>query len=288
MGFKKFFEYKVIGEALPAVLAACFLIAPIIVLLILAKREDAAIRKDYLRAVRETVVPESSEASDSLVSVDIHQPAIVVTWARQDQISKFKEQPQAYKYIWVTMVPKLKSFCTDYVKSHGTNQEQLTLRLEERLGLPPGSGNTLFVELKVPDISDTSKFFRPCGDPSPAGQTCKPASPPDPTEINADVDAVNTKDTSGQPLDAKGGKRKDVKTWYWFLDKYYSSFATEYDPAARQAPYPWTSLGYTFDWAPKEDGSEDFVRSGESEFVIAPGTPIQFMSATDTATYCAP
>jgi hypothetical protein len=269
-------------------IAMLFLLAPIIMFLILARREHHDPSEDYLRAVRETVVPEPSQASHSLVSVDVHQPVTVVTWARKDQIQKFKEQPQAYKYIWVTVVPKLKSFCQEYARSQGPDAEHLTSRLEQRLGLPPGSNDTLFVELTVPDPSDSSKFFRPCGVPAPTGQTCQPGSPPDSTEIDRDIDAVNNKDAGGKPLDPNDEKKKYVESWYWFLDKYYESFAIEYDPSARTSPYPWSSLGYTFDWAPKEDGSDEFVRWGESEFVIAPGTPIKFLSATDTIAYCSP
>jgi len=295
MTWKRFTERNVLGSALlaledslPAFIAAFFLIVPIIGLLIIAARGPATLRKEYLRAVRQTVVPKPSQVSLSLVSVDPHHPVTVVTWARQDQVEKFKEQPQALKYVWVTVAPKLRSFCQEYVKSRHPDREQLTLRLEQRLGLPPGSNDTSFVELTVPDPSDTSNFFRPCGDPSPIAVACQPASPPDPTEINNDVAAVNNKDASGPPLDPKGEKKKEIESWYWFLDKYYTSFATEDDPAAWKAPYPWTSLGYTFDWAPKGYGSGDFVRWGESEFVIAPGTPIQFLSATDTVAYCSP
>ena len=79
---------------------------------------------------------------------------------------------------------------------------------------------------------------------------------------------------------ALDGNSKKVEQ-YWLLSNYYWSFAPPYQ-------YPWTSLGYSFDWAPREDGSEDFVRWGESEFVIPPGVPIQFVSATDTVAYCTP
>jgi hypothetical protein len=265
----------------PILIATFFLVAPIIVLLVIAARGNRNPSEDYLRAVHETVAPKPSQASYSLISINSHQPVTVVTWARQDQVQKYKEQSNAFKYIWVTVVPKLRTFCQDYVRSRGPNPEQLTLRLEQRLGLPPGSNNTAFVELKVPDPSDPSKFFRPCGDPSTDTKTCQPASLPDQAVVYNDLEAVNNKDKNGQPMDPDGKKKMGIQRWYWFLNKYYTSFATE-------PPYPWTSLGYTFDWAPKEDGSEEFVRWGESEFVIAPGTPIQFLSATDTVAYCSP
>ena len=50
--------------------------------------------------------------------------------------------------------------------------------------------------------------------------------------------------------------------------------------------YPWTTLGYTFDWARKESG--DFERIGESEFIVGPGAHINYLSSQTTAQYCTP
>ena len=44
--------------------------------------------------------------------------------------------------------------------------------------------------------------------------------------------------------------------------------------------YPWTRLGYTYDWAP--DASE----RGASEFVIPAETTVQVASFTTTDEYC--
>ncbi|MDR3676711.1 MAG: hypothetical protein P4N24_14560 [Acidobacteriota bacterium] len=260
-------------------IATFFLLAPFVGLLIMAPGGNRGPGEDYRRAVIETVTPKPSQASHKLVSIDIHQPVKVVTWAGEKQAPLYKNAPTAFKETWVTVVPHLKDFCRDYVRSHGSDRGQLTLRLEQRLGLPPGSNNIWFVELAVPDPSDASKFFRPCGDPSPDTDTCQRASLPKQADVYKDLNAVNNTDKNHQPMDPSGKKKMGIQRWYWFLNKYYTSFATD-------SPYPWTSLGYTFDWAPQEDGSEEFVRWGESEFVIAPGTPIQFVSATDTVAYC--
>jgi hypothetical protein len=123
------------------------------------------------------------------------------------------------------------------------------------VGLPPGFNYDSFVEFKV-DPKDTSRFFRPCGNQSPTTTTCDPASPPKPWEVRNDLTASDT------------GTGKKVEQ-YWLLSNYYWSFSPK-------DQYPWSSLGYSFDWAPREDGSEDFVRWGESEFVISP----EFRSGT--------
>jgi hypothetical protein len=262
-------------------IATFFLSVPFVMLLIIAWRGHRTPSEDYLRAVRESARPELSHVSHRLVSVPLDEPTSVVTWTRRSQVSNYEgETTPQDRDTWVTVVPFLKNFCRDYVKLRHADPMQLTLRLKQRLGLPLVSNYDTFVELAV-DPKDLSKFFRPCGDPSPDTNTCQPASPPKPTDIDNDLGAANNKDKNGQPKESKEKKMQGIQSWYWFLDKYYTSFATE-------SPYPWTSLGYTFDWAPKEDGSEEFVRWGESEFVIAPGTPIQFRSATDTVAYCSP
>jgi len=170
----------------------------------------------------------------------------------------------------VTVVPWLKAFCQNYAKSHRDDPEQLALRLKQRLGLPPGFSYDSFVEFKV-DPKNTSRFLRPCGDQSPNTTTCNPASPPKPWEVRDDLNAL---------ADPKAAAVNDKKVAeYWLLSNYYWSFSPK-------DQYPWSSLGYSFDWAPSEDGSEDFVRWGESEFVIPPGVPIQDVTATDTVAYC--
>ena len=45
--------------------------------------------------------------------------------------------------------------------------------------------------------------------------------------------------------------------------------------------YPWTQLGYTYDWAP---GAESEV--GESEFVVRAGSEVIVESVTSQADYC--
>jgi hypothetical protein len=262
---------NILSEITPIVIATFFLVAPVVLLLkfALAERDLA---EDYIRAVHAAMQPGPKYVSRSLLSVGLDQPVTVVTWLRRDQISLYKDKTPDKKNTWVTVVPWLKAFCQDYVSSHGTDPEQLTLRLKQRLGLPPGFNYDSFVEFKV-DPKDTSRFFRPCGDQSPSTTTCEPASPPKPWEVRDDLKAL----ADPKALD---GSSKKVEQ-YWLLSNYFWSF----EPRDQ---YPWSSLGYSFDWAPREDGSEDFVRWGESEFVISPGVPIHDVSNTDTVAYCTP
>lgn len=266
-----------IGEAIPVLIAAMFLLTQVGMLVHIAWKHRLApapdyneyirpVDEDYVRAVHAAMQPDNSYVSHSLVSVNRNQPLTVVTWTGSDKLLDFQAKT-APKDIWVTVVPRLKTFCQDYVTTYGADAEQLKLRLQQRLGLPPTSNYGWFVELKL-SARDITKLFRPCGDPSTGTNTCEPGSPPKPYEIEKRLKASNL------------GNRKNVEQ-FWLLANYYQAFAS-------RDQYPWTSLGYTFDWAPTVDASDDFVRWGESEFVIPKDTPIQFISQAETVTYCAP
>jgi hypothetical protein len=104
----------------------------------------------------------------------------------------------------------------------------------------------------VPEPLAQDHLFRPCASPSVHSSTCAP----------------------GPPAAAGGNTYK-----LWFLNQYYSSFGT-----AMPHSYPWTALGYTFDWGVNDSG--DLIRYGESEFVIPQGAPIHIESVTSTQDYC--
>lgn len=214
------------------------------------------IYKRYLRAVNQTRLATPGTVSNSLVSIDPHKPVKVVTWMRGAQISAYKRDGKwitnAPSDIWATVVPKLQEYCRRYVSEHSVSPEQVTERLEERLGLPPGAGKTAFMEITVKDPSTPDHLFRPCASPSIDPSTCAPGPPP-PTAGNVYK--------------------------LWFLNQYYSSFGT-----AMPHSYPWTALGYTFDWGMDDSGK--VIRYGESEFVIPQGAPIHIESVASTQEYC--
>jgi hypothetical protein len=212
----------------------------------------------YERAVRETALPQPSQISHSLVSVNPKAPVHVASWVGLYGLTKYKQGDSwvtvAPQDVWVTVAPEVKSFCQAFSATHGGDQDQLTLRLEQRLGLPPGAGYTKFLEITITDRSNTAKFFRPCISPATDTTTCNLVWPTSP---------ANEEHTQ------------------WIFHQYYGAFSQ-----AQPDQYPWTSLGYTFDWATKDDGA--FVRFGASEFVIRKGAAIRIDRATDTAEYCAP
>ena len=207
----------------------------------------------YLHALKQARLATANDVSTSLLTIDPSRPVTVVTWIREAQTSKFQKDQHTAPYdIWVTVVPMVKRFCQEYAARHSVSEEQLTERLEQRLGLPPGAGKGEFVEITIATPSSPKHLFRPCSVPAINSNSCTP----------------------GPPAADAGDQYR-----LWFLSQYYFSYGT-----AAPYSYPWTALGYTFDWGLDDKGQ--LVKFGESEFVIPQGAPIRVESISRTQTYC--
>jgi hypothetical protein len=143
--------------------------------------------------------------------------------------------------MWVTAVPELRDVCTRPGFSSGV----LAMRLRQVLGLTPNFPVIAFVEMWVLP----SQLFRPAADNSITGNSAGLTMPP------------------------------ATESWYrlWFNElratQYFQSSNPPHDA------YPWTQLGYTYDW-----GSEN--HQGPSEFVIRPQSAVYINSVTPYQTYC--
>lgn len=115
------------------------------------------------------------------------------------------------------------------------------LRIAELLGMPPDVENSHFATLWV----RPSDLFRPCPDSEITDRTCALALPDDAAQ--------------------------------WYIDWYESNILSSYFPPA----YPWTRLGYTYDWAPGAD------ERGLSEFVVQAGSSFIVDSTQTTEAYLA-
>jgi len=208
------------------------------------------LRREYLAAIRDAETATPAEISKDLVAITPanaelirnDQGAIrVVTWTDwQGYDSKVGQRLTLSRHVWVTVVPHMQSFCREC----GLTKKALDLRLRQRLGLPPEDPMTRFVEFWVsPD-----DLFRPCPDP----------------EIT-DHEAELSFPQSHRFVTVSEGHRQ----WFEALKK--ESYADE--------GYPWTRLGYTYDWGGKSE-------IGESEFVIAKGAEVVVYSVTPTEEYC--
>jgi len=142
--------------------------------------------------------------------------------------------------IWVTATPEVQAVCREF----GVTGSALTERLEQYLGIRPGAGKPYFVTL----WARPNTVVRPCPDPSISETACLA------TDIATDVQIGTHAHRA------------------WFDDLRARSYG--------EGGYPWTRLGYTYDWAPDAD------ERGASEFVIPAETTVRIASFTTTDEYC--
>lgn len=151
---------------------------------------------------------------------------------------------------WLTAVPQVKEFCQQYQGVDGNIPDniELSLRIQQYLGLILNkySTKTHFVELWV----KSEDLTRPCIDSEIEDSSCNllPVPVPDSSPVVKSI--------------------------------YTNSYTN-----AKQEYYPWTGLGYTYDW-----GNSQKPHKGASEFIINPiaGSPVEVevASVTPTDIYC--
>lgn len=209
----------------------------------------------YLRAVKDAEIAEPAEISHELVPIVAHNPdlvwqgkrgespILVVTWTAADIYDGKVPSQIAKSEVWVTVAPELKNFC----RKLNLSSEKLTLRLKQLLGLPLKPQKTDLVEI----WADPEDLFRPSPDPEI-------------TDREAGLDFP------------KSDKFLTVADDHicWFNKNKRTSYTIE------EYPYPWTRLGYTYDWGnPKSE-------IGLSEFVIRKGARMQIHSVVKVDAYC--
>ncbi len=224
-----------------------------------SERPQTQYQARYQKAVAEAEQIVPRQVAQDLVRFSADDPIAVDSWISEEELKRFREASgrwltHAPQEIWVTVEPGLQKFCAAFFAAHGRNLDQLTLRLEQRLGLPPGGIRREFLEIGLqhptPDV-----IFRPCIDP-----------------------ATDRADCLEHPGAVPAGAGVEHRQWL------HKQYADSYERSPQNA-FPWTGLGYTFDWAPGAQPGE-FERFGESEFVIRQGAPIRILRAVDTAAYC--
>ena len=156
--------------------------------------------------------------------------------------------------IWVTASPQLQDLCQSPDFANPTHGD-LNMRLRQILGLTPTARVINFVEFRV----KPSDIFRPAPD----------------NEI--------TDTTAGLCLPES--TTVDYREWFNTLrsHQYYQCNAPYSQEPTSNNAYPWTQLGYTYDW-----GNNDFPHQGLSEFVIRKGSEVYINSVVSTEAYCSP
>jgi hypothetical protein len=129
----------------------------------------------------------------------------------------------------------------NFIKQNDLPEEKCSLRLEQLNGLPPRNSKKWFVELFV----SPQDLFRPSPDP----------------EIN---------DTQAQITFPENVSTEHLN---WVNNLKNSSYGSN--------GYPWTRLGYTYDWA---GNNQNHV--GLSEYVIRKGSLVKIHNTISTGEYC--
>ncbi len=215
---------------------------------------DEELQAAYRAAVKDAETATADEISRDLWSITAdnsrliwegepgHSRVLVVTWtAYTGYSSQVGQTITASRDIWVTAVPEIR----DWVRDHRVRPWELVLRLEELNGLPPHSGKTTFVEFWV----SPSDLFRPSPDPEITDHEAETDYPQSSEYVTVSAAHVQ-----------------------WITDVMAISYG--------ENGYPWTRLGYTYDWGNARS------RVGVSEFVIPKGASIGVLATWSTEEYC--
>ena len=208
----------------------------------------------YESAIHDALNPEPAEVVHDLIPIIRENPDL--TWMEIDGdayvlMVSLVGDPRYYEpslggtyntgthYIWVTTSPELKAHCVSF------SPETLDTRLRQILGLTPNASVSDIVEFWVKPGS----LFRPAAD----------------NEITDQTAGLDIPDST--------------PPWYrrWFNDLRSHQYFQSEDP--RNNAYPWTQLGYTYDW-----GLDD--HQGLSEFVINTNSDVLVEAISPVATYC--
>ena len=131
---------------------------------------------------------------------------------------------------WVTVYPELR----EWHLANSTTADKFLLRTEQLLGLPPASGNEWIIEAWVMP----QEMIRPAYD----------------NEINDNTAGLFFPDSVSQ----------EYLTWF------NGNIVYSYFPAKNKNGYPWTRLGYTYDWGntKSEVGLSEYLIKKNSKVII--------------------
>lgn len=211
--------------------------------------ETQALWNAYERAVYDSSVYQRWNARTLRpLSADEHGQVLVAAVTSKD--GKVGDTLTAGSHgMWVTGVPEVQAACRNY-------QGDVLMQVRQLLGLPPDADVPRVLVLKV----GAGDLFRPAPDDSTnTMMPCK--SPPD---ASIPPDCGNVFPSTTTPAH-----------YQWMA---VESFYLHAVPNG----YPWTHLGYTYNWAPGAD------RYGASEYVIRANAKAVIVENVPTIQYCTP
>lgn len=212
----------------------------------------------YSLAMADAVNPRPTTVVNTLTPI-VGNTSLIDTIIRGEQYVKmvsWKNNPSYWKKdtfanvgakyaVWVTVAPFIQQRCKVYFRK----EKDPDMRLRQLLGLQPFAVQTDFVEIWV----RPADLFRPCPDPETTD-----------TECNLDL-----------PADVSDDHRQ------WFNQIRAVQYNDCNDTQFNKYGYPWTQLGYTYDWNP-----QNTTHVGLSEFVIKSNAEIFIRGIYPTKAYC--
>lgn len=163
--------------------------------------------------------------------------------------------------LWVTPVPEMKTEIMSGMA--GDYRANPALAASKYLGLPSANANNAVVELWV----DPAFLLRPAISTSITDHSAE-------TEFPVTLQVIPTVTTTQVPKTSPGPGYAPAQDYVtWFLERESSIFTTP------GVSYPWTGLGYTYNWANPVDPV------GGSEFLIPKGSTIVVQSVTPIGQY---
>lgn len=207
---------------------------------------DTFLMARYNQAIRQAAVWELSHVQHLNPAPDTATELVVGTftsWAGY-RAPSYPNSITLSQDVWVTLVPEVRDSCQG-------SADGAVLRLEQRLGLPPQSGDSLVVEMQVA----ARDVFRPAADP-----------------------AITTPYPCGDSIISGCGEHfpdpVSPAHVYWIANWILQAWSIP-------GGYPWTRLGYTYNWGPTS-----VTHYGASEYVVRKNSQAMVLSVTPAGQYC--
>jgi hypothetical protein len=211
----------------------------------------------YSSAILDAMVADSTEVIDSLWAITPENTSLqwkTINGKPHVLMASFMRYPSSYPVgdsinnswgeSWLFIPQQMKA----RIGSSFSAESDTTMRICQLLGLPPANGrsNTHIAEIWV----NPERLYRPAGDPS------------------------ITTATAGAAL--KNSSSETFASWFnnYIIFAYYRTLS-----ATADYHYPWTRLGYTYDWAPETNNV------GMSEYVIQSNSAIWVESVSKVSDY---
>jgi hypothetical protein len=211
-----------------------------------------SLNKDYENAVKDAIYRDAKNIDTNLIVIaasntDLKRKLIngtehvlVVTWVEKQFQFTDSGSYKTNAEIWVTAVPELLQ------RMQNIKEKNKNIRLRQLLGLTPTEQDKYFIEFWV----NTTDLFRPCPDKEITDNKC------------------NLCFTMQDSL--------DMNHVQWMNNNWLNS----YFKCGLYSQYPWTGLGYTYDWNPKNK-----THKGLSEFLVRKNSTIYLNRERTTENY---